>query len=115
MTHDKSEDKRGIQGVFNWFVHSQVAGSVLLLACTIVHRLGHLEIGEASVAVAVSTAHREAAFESGKWLIDTIKEVVPIWKCENWASGSSEWVHPGVESPPIRSTDSSEPSEVFRS
>ena len=70
-----------------------------VIECTIVHRLGHLEIGEASVAVAVSTAHREAAFESGKWLIDTIKEEVPIWKQENWASGENEWVHPGVETP----------------
>lgn len=70
-----------------------------ILECAIVHRLGHLEVREASVAVAVSTAHREAAFEAGKWLIDTIKEEVPIWKCENWAAGDQEWVHPGVESP----------------
>ena len=52
--------------------------------------------GEASVAVAVSSPHRQAAFEAGKWLIDTLKEVVPIWKRENWADGSSEWVHPGM-------------------
>ncbi|MFP6657405.1 MAG: molybdenum cofactor biosynthesis protein MoaE [Pirellulales bacterium] len=68
-----------------------------LLNCGIIHRIGHLEIGQASVAVAVSTAHRQAAFEAGKWLIDTLKEVVPIWKKENWADGSSEWVHPTVE------------------
>ena len=68
-----------------------------LLNCGIIHRIGHLEIGQASVAVAVSTAHRQAAFEAGKWLIDTLKEVVPIWKKENWADGSSEWVHPAVE------------------
>ena len=65
--------------------------------CQITHRLGHLELGEASVAVAVSTAHRADAFEAAKWLIDTVKEVVPIWKRENWADGSSEWVHPGVD------------------
>ena len=68
-----------------------------LEGCAIVHRLGHLEVEEASVAVAVSSAHREAAFEAGKWLIDTLKEVVPIWKKENWADGETEWVHPGVE------------------
>ena len=67
-----------------------------ILQCGIVHRLGHLDIGDASVAVAVSTAHRQPAFEAGKWLIDTLKEVVPIWKRENWADGSSKWVHPGV-------------------
>jgi molybdopterin synthase catalytic subunit len=68
-----------------------------LLNCGIIHRIGNLEIGQASVAIAVSTAHRQAAFEAGKWLIDTLKEVVPIWKKENWADGSSEWVHPTVE------------------
>ena len=66
-----------------------------LLHCTVVHRLGHLELGEASIAVAVSSPHRQDAFEAGKWLIDTIKEVVPIWKQENWADGTSDWVHPG--------------------
>lgn len=67
-----------------------------LVECAIVHRLGHLEIGEASVAVAVSSAHRRAAFEAGQWLIDTLKQTVPIWKKENWANGETDWVHPGV-------------------
>jgi molybdopterin synthase catalytic subunit len=65
-----------------------------IIECAIVHRLGRVEIGEASVAVAVSSAHRQAAFEAGQWLIDTLKEVVPIWKCEHWADGTTEWVHP---------------------
>jgi len=67
-----------------------------VIHCAIVHRLGAIALGEASVAVAVSTAHRDAAFAAGKWLIDTLKEVVPIWKKENWADGTSEWVHPGL-------------------
>jgi molybdopterin synthase catalytic subunit len=67
-----------------------------LTGCSIVHRLGHLELGEASIAIAVSSPHRHDAFAAGQWLIDTIKEVVPIWKCENWADGSKEWVHPGL-------------------
>lgn len=66
-----------------------------LVECAIVHRLGHVELGEASVAIAVSSAHRDAAFAAGKWLIDTLKVVVPIWKKENWADGTTEWVHPG--------------------
>jgi len=70
-----------------------------IVKCAIVHRLGLLKLGEASVAVAVSTAHRDAAFEAGKWLIDTLKQVVPVWKKENWADGGSEWVHPGL--PPL--------------
>lgn len=65
-----------------------------LVGCLIVHRLGHLELGEASIAIAVSSPHRAVAFEAGQWLIDTIKQVVPIWKQENWADGKSEWVHP---------------------
>jgi molybdopterin synthase catalytic subunit len=67
-----------------------------LTGCSIVHRLGHLELGEASIAIAVSSPHRHDAFAAGQWLIDTIKEVVPIWKRENWADGSKEWVHPGL-------------------
>jgi molybdopterin synthase catalytic subunit len=69
-----------------------------LVHVSIVHRLGRLELGEASIAIAVSSPHRQAAFEAGKWLIDTIKEDVPIWKQENWADGTSEWVHPGINS-----------------
>ena len=62
----------------------------------IIHRLGHLEPGEISVAVAVSSPHRELAFEAGKFLIDTLKITVPVWKKENWSDGSTEWVHPGT-------------------
>ena len=51
---------------------------------------------EISVAIAASSPHREAAFEAGKWLIDSVKQVVPIWKKENWADGQSQWVHPGL-------------------
>jgi molybdopterin synthase catalytic subunit len=62
----------------------------------LVHRLGHLEVGEVSVAVAVSCPHRAQAFEACRYAIDRLKELVPIWKKENWADGSSEWVHPGT-------------------
>ena len=65
--------------------------------CTIVHRLGHLPVGETSVAIAVSAAHRRPAFEAGQWLIDRVKEVVPIWKKENYVDGTSDWVHPAVD------------------
>lgn len=69
-----------------------------LIGCAVVHRVGRVELGEASVAVAVSSPHRQEAFEASQWLIDTLKAVVPIWKRENWADGTSEWVHPGVQS-----------------
>jgi molybdopterin synthase catalytic subunit len=62
----------------------------------IVHRLGHLELGEVSVAVAVSCPHRSHAFDACRHAIDRFKEIVPIWKKENWADGTTEWVHPGA-------------------
>jgi MoaE-MoaD fusion protein len=61
----------------------------------LVHRLGRLEIGETSVLVAVASAHRAAAFDACRWLIDTLKRTVPIWKKEYfedgavWADGES--------------------------
>jgi molybdopterin synthase catalytic subunit len=61
-----------------------------------VHRLGRLEVGEVSVAVAVSCPHRSQAFEACRHAIDRLKELVPIWKKENWADGRTEWVHPGT-------------------
>lgn len=63
----------------------------------IVHRVGHLDLGEISVAVAVSCPHRHDAFEAARFLIDTLKVTVPLWKKENWSDGTTEWVHPGVE------------------
>jgi molybdopterin synthase catalytic subunit len=60
----------------------------------LVHRLGHLDVGAVSVAVAVSCPHRAQAFEACRYAIDRLKELVPIWKKENWADGTTEWVHP---------------------
>jgi len=77
-------------------LEAEARGRWPITGCIITHRLGHLGLGEASIAIAVSSPHRAAAFAAGQWLIDTIKEVVPIWKCENWADGTSEWVHPGL-------------------
>jgi molybdopterin synthase catalytic subunit len=62
----------------------------------LVHRLGHLDVGEVSVAVAVSCPHREQAFAACRYAIDRLKELVPIWKKEKWADGTTEWVHPGT-------------------
>jgi molybdopterin synthase catalytic subunit len=54
----------------------------------IVHRLGTLQIGESSVYIAVASAHRAAAFEACRWLIDTLKTTVPIWKKEFFEDGA---------------------------
>lgn len=52
------------------------------------HRIGRLEIGEVAVAIAVSAAHRGPAFDALRWLIDTLKQTVPIWKRETGPDGA---------------------------
>jgi molybdopterin synthase catalytic subunit len=65
-----------------------------LLGCRIEHRLGEVGVGEASVAIATSAAHRREAFAAAEWLMEQIKADVPIWKCELGPDGSRGWVHP---------------------
>ncbi|MFC4769206.1 molybdopterin converting factor subunit 1 [Effusibacillus consociatus] len=54
------------------------------------HRIGKLDIEEASVVIAVATPHRAASFEAGRYAIERLKQIVPIWKKEVWEDGS-EW------------------------
>jgi molybdopterin synthase catalytic subunit len=54
----------------------------------LVHRLGKLEVGETSVLIAVASAHRAQAFDACRWLIDTLKKTVPIWKKEHFEDGA---------------------------
>lgn len=67
-----------------------------LEACSLVHRVGTVEVGQASIAVAASSPHRIDCFEALAWLMDQVKKQVPIWKQENWADGTREWIHPGT-------------------
>jgi molybdopterin synthase catalytic subunit/molybdopterin converting factor small subunit len=55
---------------------------------TMVHRLGRLEVGETSVLIVVASAHRAEAFDACRWLIDTLKKTVPIWKKETFVDGA---------------------------
>jgi molybdopterin synthase catalytic subunit len=66
--------------------------AVVEAAC--VHRVGTLEIGELAVWVGVSAAHRAAAFDACRYIIDEVKRRVPIWKNEHYADGESGWLHP---------------------
>lgn len=61
-----------------------------LLSVVVEHRSGEVVLGEASVAVAVSSAHRSDAFEAARFIIDELKQRAPIWKKEFWPGGS-EW------------------------
>jgi MoaE-MoaD fusion protein len=54
----------------------------------VVHRLGRLEIGESSIVIVVTSAHRAAAFDACRWLIDTLKRTVPVWKKEHFTDGA---------------------------
>ncbi len=56
----------------------------------ILHRVGHLELGDTAVVVVVSAPHRGEAFDAAEWCIDTLKATVPIWKREHWAEGA-DW------------------------
>jgi molybdopterin synthase catalytic subunit len=74
---------------------AEAVGRFSLQACRVVHRVGIVPVGEESVAVAASSSHRRAAFEATAWLMDRIKQTVPIWKREHSADGSKAWVHTG--------------------
>jgi len=54
----------------------------------VVHRLGRLAVGETSVLIVAASAHRAAAFDACRWLIDTLKKTVPVWKRETFADGA---------------------------
>ncbi|MGC9333728.1 MAG: molybdenum cofactor biosynthesis protein MoaE [Anaerolineae bacterium] len=64
----------------------------------IVHRTGQLEIGEASVVIAIASAHRQGAFEAARYAIDRIKQIVPVWKKE-YFEGGEVWIE-GPSEPP---------------
>lgn len=61
------------------------------LACAIQHRFGYLAVGEASVVICVASSHRGEAFDACRWVIDTLKQDVPIWKKE-FATDGTYWI-----------------------
>jgi molybdopterin synthase catalytic subunit len=62
---------------------------------SVVHRVGRLDIGEASVAIALGAPHRADAYAASRYVIDEIKHRVPVWKREGYTDGASEWL-PGT-------------------
>ena len=77
-------------------LENEVRAKFTVTKVAISHRFGKLELGDVSVAIAVSSPHRAQAFDAGRWLIDTLKERVPIWKKEHYSDGREEWQHPGL-------------------
>ena len=57
-----------------------------------VHRVGELEVGEVSVAIAVSSSHRAEAYDASRYVIEEIKKRLPVWKKERYSDGAEEWV-----------------------
>lgn len=68
----------------------------------VLHRVGQLAVTETAVLVVVAAGHRTEAFEAGRWLIDSVKSTVPIWKHERWVDGSG-W---GTGAQPLVSVES---------
>lgn len=78
-----------------------------LIRAACVHRTGALVIGDLAVWVGVSSAHRGPAFDAARYIIDEVKQRVPIWKREHYVGGVSEWQHPSNQ-------DAAERSEAHR-
>lgn len=99
---DHSPGKEGVTHLEYEAYHEAVGGVIAaivgeartrwpVLRIAVTHRLGVVVVGEASVGVAVSAAHRDPAFAAARFLIDELKSRAPIWKKEHWAGGAS-WV-----------------------
>jgi molybdopterin synthase catalytic subunit len=71
----------------------------------VVHRVGALDIGEVSVAIAVSSPHRAEAFEASRYVIEEIKKRLPVWKKERYLEGDEAWVAGAVPPTPARTGD----------
>ncbi|HEV7733012.1 MAG TPA: molybdenum cofactor biosynthesis protein MoaE [Candidatus Binatia bacterium] len=76
-----------------------------LTRVAMVHRIGVVPVGESSVGIAVSAGHRTEAFEACHWLIDRLKEIVPIWKKEHFRGGTV-WIGEQQGGPPVPATRS---------
>ena len=57
-----------------------------------VHRIGELQVGEVSVAIAVSSPHRAEAYDASRYIIEEIKKRLPVWKKERYSDGTEQWV-----------------------
>ena len=90
----------------------QALASFPIRNVALVHRLGRIEIGESSVLIAAFSAHRSAAFDACRWLIDTLKQTIPIWKKEFFADGAV-WA-PGEPFPAELTPSAAHPSAPER-
>jgi molybdopterin synthase catalytic subunit len=73
-------------------IAAEAAGTLGTDRLAVVHRVGELAIGDVSVAIAVSSPHRAEAYEASRYVIEAIKQRLPVWKQERYASGDVGWV-----------------------
>jgi molybdopterin synthase catalytic subunit len=100
VVRDHAEGREGVQGLTYEAYEEEAVSRLAAVGAAareqwpttervaLLHRIGHLELSEVSVAVVVSAPHRAEAFEAARYCIDTLKETVPIWKQEHWEGGS---------------------------
>jgi molybdopterin synthase catalytic subunit len=74
-------------------IATECAGTFGIAHLAIEHRLGALALGDASIAIAVAHPHRGAAYEASRFIIEEVKQRLPIWKRERYVDGTSEWVN----------------------
>lgn len=102
IVRDHSPGKEGVTHLVYEAYEEKVEGKISelvveargkwpLISVAVEHRTGRVDVGEASVAVVVSSAHRADAFEAARFLIDELKAKAPIWKQEHWNQGA-EWI-----------------------
>jgi molybdopterin synthase catalytic subunit len=109
-------DDRPVSGM-RYDAYQEMAGEVLRTIAeeaserlgtdrvAVVHRFGELAIGDVSVAIAVSSPHRGEAYEASRYMIEELKERLPIWKKEHYVDGASEWVEGTVPPGPTAGTE----------
>ena len=107
-TRAESHDARGALLALQYEAYGEMAeGQLADLAArarsrwpvrriVLLHRVGRVAVGEASVLVAVSAPHRAEAFECCRWLIDTLKAELAVWKREVWERGDATWAAPNA-------------------
>jgi molybdopterin synthase catalytic subunit len=78
---------------------AEASGKFQVLWAACVHRTGSLALGDLAVWVAVCAAHRGAAFDASRYIIDETKARVPIWKREHYSDGTTEWINCATRGP----------------
>lgn len=82
-----------------WEIAAEAAARLGTDRIVVAHRIGELQIGEASVAIAVSSPHRAVAYEASRYVIEEIKKRLPVWKEEHYIEGDARWLDGQV--PPV--------------